>query len=629
MVMKKALPAVALTAGLLVSGCRTPIGADRVGADAAFQQVHVSALQNGVPSYFSTHILSRYDLLDSFGKDPTEALEDLHAITCREADRDHLFAATELSYLAARRLGSRPHDLAAVVYAYLYLFSEASQGTEDPYDPRFRLVCDLYNRSLTESLKGEDGFVVLEEGVFELPFGTLEVRVSRPGFPWSQEEFDRFLPAAEFEVRGLRGRQRRPGLGAPLIAIRAPAKGPSRGPEGYLPPELKMAASAFLRLDGDRAELRSGRLAAALELYAPFNASEIEVVGRRVPLEADLTAPLAYTLEHGRIWDFEIGGFLSPDLPESGLFMMQPYTPGKIPVVFVHGTASSPARWAEMFNELGAYQGIRDRFQFWFFLYTTGNPILYSAHLLRQSLHEVVRTLDPSGKDSALRDMVVIGHSQGGILARLLTFSTGSTLWAGFSEKTLEDLDLSLEVKELLRRVTFFDRVPFVRRVVYIATPHRGSFVAARWTARLASSLVALPRNIVQTGVELFAKSEAAILKDELKEMPTSVGNMAPDSRFVRVLNTFSTPPEVKAHSIIAVEGSGPPEAGDDGVVEYESAHLDGVESEHIVRSGHSCQAHPLTIGEVRRILDEHAAGLRPSTNTATRSAAPRARGTP
>jgi hypothetical protein len=65
--------------------------------------------------------------------------------------------------------------------------------------------------------------------------------------------------------------------------------------------------------------------------------------------------------------------------------------------------------------------------------------------------------------------------------------------------------------------------------------------------------------------------------------------------------------PTVKAHSIIAVEGDGPFQDGDDGVVEYSSAHIDGVESEVVVRSAHSTQGRPETIEEVRRILRLHA----------------------
>jgi len=82
---------------------------------------------------------------------------------------------------------------------------------------------------------------------------------------------------------------------------------------------------------------------------------------------------------------------------------------------------------------------------------------------------------------------------------------------------------------------------------------------------------------------------------------------MTPGNPFLRTLSSLPVAPGIAAHSIIAVEGTGPAYQGADGVVKYKSAHLSGVESERVVRSGHSCQGHPDTIEEVRRILREHA----------------------
>jgi hypothetical protein len=92
--------------------------------------------------------------------------------------------------------------------------------------------------------------------------------------------------------------------------------------------------------------------------------------------------------------------------------------------------------------------------------------------------------------------------------------------------------------------------------------------------------------------------------------IPTSITNMNPDNRFIKSLAEIPIADGVVAHSIIAVQGDGPPEQGDDGVVKYLSAHIDGVASEKIVRSGHSTQGHPETIQEVKRILVERAERL-------------------
>jgi len=69
---------------------------------------------------------------------------------------------------------------------------------------------------------------------------------------------------------------------------------------------------------------------------------------------------------------------------------------------------------------------------------------------------------------------------------------------------------------------------------------------------------------------------------------------------------SIPVPSSIPAHSIIAVEGDGPIEEGDDGVVAYKSAHIDEAVSELVVLWGHSCQGQPEVIEEVRRILFEH-----------------------
>ena len=84
---------------------------------------------------------------------------------------------------------------------------------------------------------------------------------------------------------------------------------------------------------------------------------------------------------------------------------------------------------------------------------------------------------------------------------------------------------------------------------------------------------------------------------------------MSPAHRLIRTLSSLPIAHGVTAHSIIAVKGDGPPEQGEDGVVAYSSAHLEGVASERVVRSGHSVQSHPEAIEEIRRILLEHLAG--------------------
>ena len=109
-------------------------------------------------------------------------------------------------------------------------------------------------------------------------------------------------------------------------------------------------------------------------------------------------------------------------------------------------------------------------------MYNTGNPVAYSAMLLRDALIKVVKELDPDDKDTGLKRMVVAGHSQGGLLTKMTVIDSGTRLWP-FSVPP-EELDLDVETRDLLTHALMIKPLPFVRRVIFIATPHRGSYQA-------------------------------------------------------------------------------------------------------------------------------------------------------
>ncbi|HXJ77382.1 MAG TPA: alpha/beta hydrolase, partial [Candidatus Methylomirabilis sp.] len=252
---------------------------------------------------------------------------------------------------------------------------------------------------------------------------------------------------------------------------------------------------------------------------------------------------------------------------------------------------------------------LRGRVQFWFFTYNTSNPILVSASLLREALTSAVKELDPDGRDPALHKMVLIGHSQGGLLARLMVTDSGDRFWANVSSKPLADLKMSPENRELLERVMFFEPLPFVTRVVFIATPHRGSFRASGFVLNLVRRVVTLPVKLGKDFGDLLKENPDALPRGTLTRLPTAVDNMSPNNPFVKALSSSPIAPGVTVNSIVAVLGEGPLSSQTDGVVRYDSAHLDGVGTEKIVRSSHSTQAEPDTIEEVRRILREQVSG--------------------
>jgi hypothetical protein len=228
---------------------------------------------------------------------------------------------------------------------------------------------------------------------------------------------------------------------------------------------------------------------------------------------------------------------------------------------------------------------------------------------LRTALETAVAALDPAGQDPALHQMVVIGHSQGGLLTKLTAVEMGSKEWEPVLGSSLEDLieeiNLSEETKALLLRTFEVRPLPFVRRVIFLSTPHHGSYVSGNWLVHQFGHLVRLPSHLEQAAAEASASDPR--LARNLKGMVGSVYSMTPGGPMIRALAPIPLAPDVTGHSIIAVRGQGPLEAETDGVVAYSSAHIDGMESELVVLSGHSVQSNPHAIAEVRRILLLHA----------------------
>ena len=320
-----------------------------------------SVLSGDEVSAPTAQILNRAGLSKEFRTHPAEVLATLHRglPTANEADR--LFALAELSYAYASRNGPKPYYLAAAVYAYAFLFPTEGHPAPDRSDPRVRVALDLYNRGIAEAFASADrSRVVIAGGAHPLPFGEITIGVNPAEFSWGSYRLVDFVQAAELDVRGLRNRYRWPGIGAPLAAGLDPVEGTVVPTYLRVPPVIKVAVTAFLRLEDLEEGLQSGHLRGRFELYTEDEATSITINGHTVPLEYEQSSALAYTLEGNRVYDLELKALLSGDLRllkdkarnEDALFFMGPYRPGHIPVVLVHGTASSPARWAEMLNEL-------------------------------------------------------------------------------------------------------------------------------------------------------------------------------------------------------------------------------------------------------------------------------------
>lgn len=595
-----------LLLALFLAGCSAPLTVEALGQQAAYRRLNGNALGNGRLSETTLVVLQRHDLAKRYSIDPMVAIATLHTEVVQHPEVwSEFFALAELSYLQATRDHSVSQYMATALYAYAFLFPNDVDERPNPYDPRFRQACDLYNFSLAAAFPpSESGELTLAPGRYALPFGTLDMVVDQGSIQWGGSELTGFKPTGTLKVTGLQNQYRSAGIGAPMAARLA--RPPVRQDGFQVAPRLRIPTTLLLSVASPRKQIASGHVAGTLALFNLFDTGSIMLSGERVPLEYNQTATLAVSLAETAIWKTELRGFLKGtmlDQTQPRLVSIEPHRAGRMPVVLVHGTASSPFRWADMINDLLEDPQIRDHFEFWIFTYETGNPIPYSAFLLRDALHQAIASLGSEATDPALDHVVLIGHSQGGLLAKMLVIDPGDQIWNRISSRPLNDLKLEAESRNLLRRALFPMDDKQIDRVIFIATPHRGSYLAAFSAVRLVGRLVTLPLSVSKAGAELFMGN-----KDVLNIDPSTIGlgsiyGMTPGSPFIKALADIPVTPRVRVNSIIPVQGNGPAVQGDDGVVTYESAHIEGAESELVVRSGHSTQSNPVTIEEVRRIL--------------------------
>ena len=607
----------ALCAALFVvvaaDGCSAPVSVKQLSPQNEYVRLSSNALTDGEVSDATQIVLRRYNLVEAFEQDPPVAITTLrNVVVIGRGGNDELFALAELSALYAQRTASRADAMAAALYAFAFLFPEQADERPEAIDPRYRWACDIYAAALTQALRSEDGkTVTLAAGVHPLPFGSIAVTFDPEDLQWGGRTLTDFLPVAQYEVIGMRNRYRHPGIGVPLAAK---TEEPEEDDEKFdlVGKRVRVPVTALLQFDDPRKQIVTTALQGHLDLFADTEHEAIDIDGQLVPLEIDRTAAVAVTLSETAFWNQELSSFLGDVVgvrKTAHLSAAEPYRPDRIPVVFVHGTNSSPGRWADMVNDLENDPLIRNQYQFWYFSYDSGNPIAYSAMLLRRALKEAVAQYDPHGRDPCLHDMVVIGHSQGGLLTKMTAIDSGDAFWQDVSHMPLDEVRISDKSRALIQEALFLKPLPFVTRVVFIATPHGGSYLAgSELVRRLAEKLISMPRDLTAVGTDLVAVRDPAKRMITLERFPTSIDNMSVGNPFIKTLSGIPVAPGVHAHSIIPVEGDGPLMDEVDGVVAYKSAHIEGVESERVIQhSSHSTQSNPDTVDEVRRILLLHA----------------------
>ncbi|MEO2050081.1 MAG: alpha/beta hydrolase [Pirellulales bacterium] len=447
------------------------------------------------------------------------------------------------------------------------------------------------------------------------PSGLAPLPISYHGFPWKPADFHDLHPVGEYQSPYLSRSYRGPGLGVPLVVVHRSS------PQRPFTQEIQpFPATVILRAchpRGSHPALRIDHFTTVpppiqngnfrLEFYDPHRQRTLPLANTSVAVAYNLTASLAYSsLEEDRAW---LSNFLQPGATGKGdgLLMIEPYQPGKIPIVFIHGLLSDPRTWGDLANELRGHQEITDRYQLMAYRYATGEPFFESAAVLRQQLHELRKTYNPHGVDPAFSQMILIGHSMGGLVAKLQSTYSGDQLWQAAARCPLAQVKTSPLLRAKLTEAFFFDPNPDIQRVIFIGTPHQGSSWARRSLGRIGSMLVKQSEAIQQQHTQLIQNNPNVFHQEIERRFPTSIDLLEPSSPLLNATLTLPFRRNVTIHTIAGDFHTNLRDGPTDTVVPLSSARLRGVNSEKIVAAKHThLNRHPDTVKEIIRILHQH-----------------------
>ncbi len=489
----------------------------------------------------------------------------------------------------------------AAIYAWRHL---ESAPVALPNDSNYQTAWQTYQRSLGGLMTNAIRFGRLD------PRGHLivadssrrrTVPIEYYGFAWKPNEFCQLHLTSDFAYNDLQNNFQSSGLGISLVAVRQ-----GNGQEMFYRPKQPFPVTAVLRSRGCE-ERGTGGGDAVLAFYNPCLYDSLHVGSAVAGLAKDLSAPFACLLRESPRNFTE--GFVNPSdgKLKPKLIMMEPYQRGKIPVVLIHGLWSDSMTWADTANELRAQGDLYRRYQFWYFEYPTGGELLISTAELREKLLLAREQFDPKHQDAAMEQIVLIGHSMGGLVAQFEATYSYDVLWQHIANQPLEAVRTSPAMREELRRTFFFDPSPLVKRVIFIGTPHKGSGMSGRLAGRAASSLVRFS-SFETTQYRRLMDDNQDIFKEYLwKERPTTVDLLEPSNPMLLALAKMPFGCGIRWHSIIGTGKSTLAGETSDGVVPISSARQAGACSELLIPAGHQkLHRNPACVAELMRILRLH-----------------------
>lgn len=589
-------------AGLLLVSCgarpgiamlKNPV-AQTAGADVTIGQ--------GGYSEITREVLKREQLARSARKDPAATIQSLHRRMKESGQLEFRLAAAEVAIdqaFANYRAGS------GEVFGYLLTAIELSEGGLASAESIVHSgLVEVYNEGNAELAwllhqKASGKQRIEAQGPlkrYTVGWAAGRRDGSRPEF------YDTLTPTSRIEVKGFESSNVRPGVGGSVVGYRAPTE-ERRAQDRFMPPHSGYALSLTAVVEW------RGSGHAKVVLHDLVEDESVSIGGKRYTLAGDFTAAMATLVAASPRPSVGWVGMLRPEKNKKfeGLYSLEPYREDRIPLILVHGLLSTPSTWREVVNQCYSDRVIRENYQIMVFFYPTGFPIALNAADLRADLKAFRERFDPNRSNPNMRKMVMVGHSMGCNLTNFQIRDGGDAFWAKFFTKPPEELDLTAEEYEMMRRAAYFKANPDIDRVVFVCGPHRGSPISNSWLGRFGANLIRMP---FQTIDELSgnALSSATPLGQSIFDEPSSsINNLQENSPVLEALLEQPMPYKPKMHSIIGDRGKGSGVGSSDGVVPYWSSQLQGVDSEQFIPASHTTATnHSSNVEMVREILYQH-----------------------
>lgn len=515
----------------------------------------------------------------------------------------------------------------SIRYSYAYLFKTSRQPQDRIFDNRQVQIRDFYNQALNQlvNLYSQTNTSATIPSVIKI--GKSSYTIDIESYQKLQgKKLEKFTSSYNMNFSGLRTINRRDGFGSDFVAVLHPTEDSSEKENPYILDPLAYSYPNGINPNIHKAHYLASTLVAQpqnevasqsdilnspdfrIKIYDPYNIEKINIAGKEYSLAANFSAPYGLWLAENNLGAAAYLTLIDSNkhLNMPHLYMLEPYNPNKKVIVLIHGLASSPEAWIAVTNEIMGDKILREHYQVWQIFYSTNMPILESRFQIYALLKQTFASLNP--QDPAANNAVLIGHSMGGIISRLLMSN------ADISKEALPMMSSHQQARmrkhPIIGERLKLQAIPNFDRVIFIAAPHRGTNYADRWFTLTARKIIRLPSTFLKTLTDTMTSYD-----DDLKDFVRTINNnlengpsdLSNKSEFMELTSSIPLKEGLVFHSIMGnITKSNDPNIITDGIVPYKSAHLEGANSEKVIKGGHSIQLKPESVLELRRILSQH-----------------------